>query len=79
MNAVTSQQTPKMLIKGLGKEYGSVTALEPSNLTVNTGEFVTLLGPSGSGKTTLLQMISGLVDPTHGELWVDGKTTHIPL
>jgi len=77
MNAVTSQQTPKMLIKGLGKEYGSVTALEPSNLTVNTGEFVTLLGPSGSGKTTLLQMISGLVDPTHGELWVDGKNyTH---
>ena len=77
MNAETPQENPKMLIKGLGKEYGSVTALEPSNLTVNTGEFVTLLGPSGSGKTTLLQMISGLVEPTHGELWVDGKNyTH---
>jgi len=69
MNAETLQENPKMLIKGLGKEYGSVTALEPSNLTVHTGEFVTLLGPSGSGKTTLLQMISGLVEPTHGQLW----------
>lgn len=77
MNAPTPHDNPKMLIKGLGKEYGSVTALEPSNLTVNTGEFVTLLGPSGSGKTTLLQMISGLVEPTHGELWVDGRNyTH---
>ncbi|ASV83864.1 ABC transporter family protein [Ochrobactrum quorumnocens] len=77
MNAETPQENPKMLIKGLGKEYGSVTALEPSNLTVHTGEFVTLLGPSGSGKTTLLQMISGLVEPTHGQLWVDGKNyTH---
>lgn len=77
MNAQTPHENPKMLIKGLGKEYGSVTALEPSDLTVNTGEFVTLLGPSGSGKTTLLQMISGLVEPTHGELWVDGKNyTH---
>jgi ABC-type branched-subunit amino acid transport system ATPase component len=46
----TLQENPKMLIKGLGKEYGSVTALEPSNLTVHTGEFVTLLGPSGSGE-----------------------------
>lgn len=77
MNAETHLTTPKMLIKGLGKQYGTVTALEPSNLSVNNGEFVTLLGPSGSGKTTLLQMISGLVEPTHGELWVDGKNhTH---
>src|SRR4051794_7730475 len=37
------------------------------------GEFLTLLGPSGSGKTTLLMLIAGLVQPSGGEIWIDGK------
>ena len=43
-------------------------ALQPVNLTVREGEFVTLLGPSGCGKTTLLKMIAGLLDPTDGRI-----------
>lgn len=64
---------PKLIIEGLSKQYGSVTALEPTNLTVPTGEFLTLLGPSGSGKTTLLQMVCGLVEPTSGRILIDGR------
>lgn len=64
---------PKLLVDGLSKRYGETTALKPTNIAVQPGEFLTLLGPSGSGKTTLLQMISGLVLPTEGRLFIDGK------
>ncbi len=63
----------KLVLEGLSKRYGSFTALEPTSLTVEDGEFLTLLGPSGSGKTTLLQMVSGLVEPSSGRLLVDGQ------
>ncbi|GGE02073.1 putative spermidine/putrescine transport system ATP-binding protein [Gemmobacter megaterium] len=70
----------KLLLEGLSKRYGSFTALEPTSLAVEDGEFLTLLGPSGSGKTTLLQMVSGLAEPTSGRLWVDGEDwTHRPV
>lgn len=63
----------KLLIEGLGKRYGVITALEPSSLSVAEGEFLTLLGPSGSGKTTLLQLICGLVDASEGRVVIDGR------
>jgi putative spermidine/putrescine transport system ATP-binding protein len=63
---------------GLSKRYGNTVALEPTSLTVQAGEFLTLLGPSGSGKTTLLQMISGLVAPSAGRIEIDGRdVTHV--
>ena len=65
--------TPKLVIDGLSKSYGAVIALKPTQLSVQSGEFLTLLGPSGSGKTTLLQMVSGLVEPTAGRLLIDGR------
>ncbi|MGH6760792.1 MAG: ABC transporter ATP-binding protein [Phyllobacterium sp.] len=64
---------PKLLVDGLSKRYGEATALKPTHIAVQPGEFLTLLGPSGSGKTTLLQMISGLVAPSEGRLFIDGK------
>ncbi len=45
--------------KGLGKRYGSVTAVDKVDLTVADREYVTILGPSGCGKTTLIRMIAG--------------------
>ena len=63
----------KLVLEGLSKRYGAFTALQPTSLTVEDGEFLTLLGPSGSGKTTLLQMIAGLTEPSEGKLWVDGE------
>ena len=43
-------------------------ALQPEDLAVREGEFVTLPGPSGCGKSTLLKMVAGLLDPTDGRL-----------
>ena len=64
---------PKLAVEGLSKSYGTVTALDSTDLSVASGEFLTLLGPSGSGKTTLLQLISGLVEPTSGRVFIDGQ------
>jgi len=71
---------PKLFIDGLAKNYGAAVALKPTHLRVEQGEFLTLLGPSGSGKTTLLQMVSGLVTPSQGRLFIDGRDeTHTPV
>ncbi|MFT4012807.1 MAG: ABC transporter ATP-binding protein [Paracoccus sp. (in: a-proteobacteria)] len=64
---------PKIRVEGLSKTFGTFTALQPTNLEISDGEFLTLLGPSGSGKTTLLQMVAGLLEPTSGRLVVDGQ------
>jgi putative spermidine/putrescine transport system ATP-binding protein len=72
--------TPKLRAHQLSKRYGSVTALEPIDLTVAAGELLTVLGPSGSGKTTLLHIVSGLVEPSGGSIYIDGlEHTHTPV
>jgi NitT/TauT family transport system ATP-binding protein len=64
-------------INNLGMKYhsmnGEITALEDINLTVEKGEFLSIVGPSGCGKSTLLSLIAGLVFPTTGSIMVDGK------
>jgi ABC-type Fe3+/spermidine/putrescine transport system ATPase subunit len=57
----------------LTKSYGPVTVLHPLNLTVEDGEFLTILGPSGSGKTTVLRLIGGFTTPSGGRILFDGK------
>jgi ABC-type sugar transport system ATPase subunit len=60
-------------LENLRKEFGSVVAVENTNLVVSEGEFVVLVGPSGCGKTTTLRMIAGLEEPTGGEIYIDGR------
>jgi putative spermidine/putrescine transport system ATP-binding protein len=63
----------KLSVRNATKSYGPVVALAGTSLELAEGEFLTLLGPSGSGKTTLLMLIAGLVQPSGGEIWIDGK------
>ena len=64
---------------GIEKAIGAVRALEPLDLDVAEGEFLTLLGPSGSGKTTLLNICAGYLPPSEGRLFVnDVDVTHLP-
>lgn len=58
----------------VSKTYGAVKALSDFNLSIQRGEFVTLLGPSGSGKTTALNVLAGFVDATEGDVRVNKKS-----
>ncbi|NYT36473.1 ABC transporter ATP-binding protein [Allopusillimonas soli] len=60
-------------LKGLTRRYGDLTAVDNLDLSVQQGEFISLLGPSGCGKTTTLQMIAGFVEPTSGSVILNGK------
>jgi putative spermidine/putrescine transport system ATP-binding protein len=58
---------------GLSKRFGDVTAVDRVDLTIDDGEFFSLLGPSGSGKTTVLRMIAGFELPTAGAVLLGGS------
>ncbi len=58
--------------KQLVKKYGSVQALNGFDLELPAGKIIGLLGPNGSGKTTLIKLAAGLLQPTSGEILVDG-------
>ena len=63
---------PIVQLEGVAKSYGGAVALAQLDLTVNAGEFFTLLGPSGSGKTTTLRLIAGFERPDTGRIMLDG-------
>jgi NitT/TauT family transport system ATP-binding protein len=66
---------PEILLHGVSKRYRyAAVALEGVSLTVERGEFVTLLGPSGCGKSTLLKLVSGLSPVSEGNIQVNGMT-----
>jgi NitT/TauT family transport system ATP-binding protein len=65
-------------LSGVAKEFdrGGVTALRDIDLVVREGEFISLIGPSGCGKSTLLRIVGDLIQPTSGEVVVNGKSAH---
>lgn len=60
-------------IRNVVRRFGDFTAVNDVSLSINEGEFFTLLGPSGCGKTTLLRMLAGFEQPDSGEILLDGK------
>lgn len=57
----------------LCKDFGATRALDRLCLSVGSGKIIGLLGPNGAGKTTLIKIINGLLQPTFGEVLIDGK------
>ncbi|MDT0393619.1 ABC transporter ATP-binding protein [Streptomyces edwardsiae] len=68
----TTRSTPIVRIRGIEQHFGPVHALGPVDLTIERGEFVSIVGPSGCGKSTLLEIIGALQDPVRGSVEVDG-------
>lgn len=58
----------------IDKSYGSIAALKPTNLTIEPGEFFSIIGPSGSGKTTLLGLTAGFIIPSNGKILIGDQS-----
>ncbi|HET6467064.1 MAG TPA: ABC transporter ATP-binding protein [Geminicoccaceae bacterium] len=67
------QRSEGLVVDGLVKRYGAVTAVDDVSFTAAPGQFVSLLGPSGCGKTTTLRCIAGFERPDRGRISVDGE------
>ncbi|MEM7538112.1 MAG: ABC transporter ATP-binding protein [Chloroflexota bacterium] len=63
-----------VVLQNLTRRFGDVVAVDNLNLDVPSGTLVAFLGPSGCGKTTTLRMITGLLTPTSGDVWFNGKS-----
>ncbi|MCK6542524.1 LPS export ABC transporter ATP-binding protein [bacterium] len=68
-----SDQKKTLRAEGLLKRYGSRTVVNGVNVQVTQGEIVGLLGPNGAGKTTTFYMITGMIKPNHGSVFLDEK------
>lgn len=70
---------PFLTINQIGKQFGDESALNEINLSIQQGEFLTLLGPSGCGKSTLLRILAGFESPDVGNLFLKGHNiTSLP-
>lgn len=69
----THTHTPSLQTRNLVKNFGHVAALRGISLNIASGQSVAIMGPSGSGKSTLLHCLSGVLPPTSGHVWLNGK------
>jgi len=60
-------------LRGLHRQFGDVVALEHLDMSIGSGEFISMLGPSGCGKTTALRIVAGFEWPDSGEVLIDGR------
>jgi polar amino acid transport system ATP-binding protein len=67
---------PDLDLVDVSASYDDRPILQNVNLSVRTGEVVSIIGPSGSGKSTLLRVLVGLLKPTHGQVAVDGRVVN---
>ena len=67
------QKTNSLIAKGLHKKYGSRMVVNNVDISVSRNEIVGLLGPNGAGKTTTFYMITGMIKPTKGDIFLDNN------
>ena len=67
---------PLIEVKDLSKFFGSVIALQDISMSVAAGEVMCLLGDNGAGKSTLIKTLSGVHEPSSGQISVEGRTVH---
>lgn len=63
----------KVQLTQVSKHFGDMSALRNVNINIKEGECLAIVGPSGSGKSTILRIIAGLLEPSHGEVYIDGQ------
>ncbi len=79
LNTQPASLSPLVHLAGIGKSFDGKTVISDLDLTINNGEFLTLLGPSGCGKTTVLRLIAGLDNVDHGYIHLeDQDITQVP-
>ncbi len=72
-----ARDVPRLEIRGLRKQFGTVVANDDVTLSIYAGEIVVLLGENGAGKSTLLRSLAGLLQPDAGEIRIDGHLSAI--
>src|SRR5580704_5407788 len=72
-------QTGMLDVQHLTKRYGALTGIQDVSFTVRAGEVLGLLGPNGSGKSTTVKILTGLLQPTSGTVYLDGTDTFANL
>lgn len=68
-----ASDTPFIDLKGITHQYGPITALKDVDFKIDKAEIVGLVGDNGAGKSTLIKILSGVLQPTRGEIFVEGK------
>lgn len=67
------EQKPYLTLKGISKSFGITKALSDVDLDFYTGEVIGLVGPNGAGKSTLMKILTGILPPTGGSIFVNGQ------
>ena len=67
------EPVPILEARELSKRYGAVMAVRDISFAIGPGEILGVLGPNGAGKSTIVKMVTGLVDPTHGAVFFQGR------
>jgi len=79
LNTQTGTLSPLVLLSGISKSFDGKIVIDDLNLSINDGEFLTLLGPSGCGKTTVLRLIAGLENVDNGQIHLENQDiTDVP-